>query len=1041
MVLSKLRLILTTVIIVALPAVAAAQNFHATNSLPAKGNAGGAEFVESEVLVKFSENVTDDQIAGAFRGAGLQMIKQIQTRLMQQRGSIGITRARTAMPVAQAVALLRQLPGVDYAEPNWIYTHQATSNDPYFTDGSLWGMYGDATTPVNAFGSQAAEAWAAGHIGSASVVVGIIDEGVQITHPDLAANIWTNPSEQPNGIDDDGNGKVDDIHGWDFYENNSSVYDSTGDDHGTHVAGTIGAVGGNGIGVAGVNWAVTLIPGKFLGPQGGTTEDAVEAVDYFTDLRLNRGVRIVALNNSWGGGPYSQALHDAIIRAAKADILFVAAAGNGDWRGRAVNIDANPYYPACYNTTQGTTTETAAAYDSVIAVTAIDSKGSKASFANYGATTVDLGAPGVGVLSTYPSSAYAFADGTSMATPHVTGAIALYASTHPAATAAEIRQAILGSTIQTSSLSGKTVTGGRLNLSQIITPPAPPTQAPTVPSSFAATAQSYSQIRLTWTDAQRETEYRLTRTTGETITLGANVTQYTDSGLDPSTAYTYTLVAWNTAGSTTPVTASATTQPAPEPTAATFVGIDSVTQGSWLGKYGQDGYDIILYKDNPDYGFIDANGFTLHYWNTSTSDVRALQDPSGATRLATCWYSFDTTGGFYFLVNIEPGSVRRLSLYCLDWDRQQRQETIELYDAIEGSLLDSQYVDQFGDGKHMVWDITGPVIARVKWNDNTASTGDNAAVSGVFLGPVPNPPPTVSITAPLPNAELRGTVSLKATASDDGPVSKVEFYCDGVLIGPGTQGTEGWSLEWNSATVAEGSHTLTAKAYDSANQVTQSAPVSVAVNNIDDPPTVVITSPAAGQTVKGTVTVTAIATDDGSVTSVQFLADGTPVATDGNPADGWSFAWDTTAISDGSHTLTAVATDDLAKTTISTPVTVTVANAVPPALHCGDLDGSGRTSGSTWTATITVLVHDANEATVAGATVSASWSGAKTGSGSALTAGSGLATFTVSGIPKNKTSLTCTVNGIVKDSVAYDSDANHDPDGDSNGTAITVRKP
>jgi subtilisin family serine protease len=165
---------------------------------------------------------------------------------------------------------------VEFAEPNWNYTHQAVANDPYYTNGSLWGMYGD-TSPLktNQYGSQADEAWAAGHTGSATVYVGVIDEGIQFAHPDLFANRWENPWDPADGVDNDGHGYVDDTNGWDFYRNDKTVYDGgksgNQDKHGTHVTGTIAAVGGNGIGVAGVNWLVTYISGKFLGPGGGTT--------------------------------------------------------------------------------------------------------------------------------------------------------------------------------------------------------------------------------------------------------------------------------------------------------------------------------------------------------------------------------------------------------------------------------------------------------------------------------------------------------------------------------------------------------------------------------------------------------------------------------------------------------------------------------------------------------------------------------------------------------------------------------------------------
>ncbi|HEX8294649.1 MAG TPA: S8 family peptidase [Pyrinomonadaceae bacterium] len=365
---------------------------------------------------------------------------------------------------------MREHPAVAFAEPNWVVTHQATSTDTYFTNGNLWGMYGDASAPANVYGSQAAEAWAAGHTGSSSVYVGVIDEGIDYEHVDLAANIWTNPFDPADGVDNDGNGYADDVHGWDFFQDNSEVYDGVRpsdydtDLHGTHVAGTIGALG-NGRGVVGVNWNVTMISAKFLGPDGGTIADAIAAVDYFVDLKTRHGLNLVAINNSWGGGGYSQALHDAVIRAAKANILFTAAAGNGNLAGIGQNNDSKASYPSNYNTTQGTSTESAAGYDAVIAVAALTSTGALAKYSNYGLTMVDIGAPGSGVWSTSPNNTLTRLDGTSMATPHVTGGIALYASTHPGATPQQIRSAILTTGVTTSSLGNKTVTGRRLNVS------------------------------------------------------------------------------------------------------------------------------------------------------------------------------------------------------------------------------------------------------------------------------------------------------------------------------------------------------------------------------------------------------------------------------------------------------------------------------------------------------------------------------------------------------------------------------------------------
>lgn len=422
------------------------------------------ESVPGELLVGYRPGATDGQRANARSRASAQLQDRV-VRGEGLRGEVELVRLPAGADRSAAMRRLHQDPSVAYAEPNWVVTHSAASNDPYFTNGSLWGMYGDVTSPANQFGSQAGEAWAAGNTGSNAVFVGVIDEGIQVDHPDLAANTWTNPFDPIDGVDNDGNGYKDDVNGWDFDGNNNTVYDGgpkgNADKHGTHVAGTIGAKGGNGTGVAGVNWGVTMISGKFLGKRGGTTANAIRAVDYFTDLKTRHGMNVVATNNSWGGGGFSQALLDAINRGGNAGILFIAAAGNGGRDGVGDDNDKYASYPSTYRCTANGT------YDCVIAVAAITSSGAKSTFSNYGATTVDLGAPGSGISSTLPSNTYGSYSGTSMATPHVTGGAALYASTHAGATAAAIRQAIIEAATLTStaSLAGKTVTGGRLNVS------------------------------------------------------------------------------------------------------------------------------------------------------------------------------------------------------------------------------------------------------------------------------------------------------------------------------------------------------------------------------------------------------------------------------------------------------------------------------------------------------------------------------------------------------------------------------------------------
>jgi len=365
-------------------------------------------------------------------------------------------------------------------EPNQVVSMTRTANDTY--QSLQWAV----KNSVEGYDMRLENAWDK-TTGSRNVIVAVIDSGVDYTHPDLQANMWRNPNEiASNGIDDDANGVIDDMYGYNAASNTGNPMDDNG--HGTHVAGTIGATGNNGLGLVGVNWQVKIIGVKFLEANGnGDLNNALKSIDYVTALKRNKGINIVATNNSWGGGSYSSFLFNAIERAKQQDILFIAAAGNS-----SQNMEQTPSYPASYSNSN------------IISVGAVKRDGTLASFSNYGATQVDVGAPGVTIASTYTGNRYVYLDGTSMAAPHVTGLIALAKSFSLQSTGAQLQQALYSSISPISGLTGSMRFPGLINANAMLnvldaqppssTPvaaPAPttaPTIAPTTTSTPTATA-------------------------------------------------------------------------------------------------------------------------------------------------------------------------------------------------------------------------------------------------------------------------------------------------------------------------------------------------------------------------------------------------------------------------------------------------------------------------------------------------------------------------------------------------------------------------
>ena len=317
--------------------------------------------------------------------------------------------------------------------------------------------------------------------GSEDLVVAVIDTGVDYTHEDLLPNLWRNVKEIPNnGIDDDGNGYIDDMIGWDFVSNDNKPYDLAMEPleilfkggnpgHGTHCAGNVAARADNGIGIAGVAPNVKIMSLRFISEKGqGTTADAIRAIEY----AVNNGAK--NMSNSWGsegeepGSPENKALRDAVQLAQDKGVLFIAAAGNGHKGvGYDNDTDAAPAYPASYD------------HDIIISVAALDVNNQLGSFSNWGAMGVDIGAPGVKVFSTVVDQGYsdvvidkfgfkAYWDGTSMATPHVAGAAALYWSAHPEKSWQDVKAALLGSAEKIPALSGKAVSQGKLDVQSLM---------------------------------------------------------------------------------------------------------------------------------------------------------------------------------------------------------------------------------------------------------------------------------------------------------------------------------------------------------------------------------------------------------------------------------------------------------------------------------------------------------------------------------------------------------------------------------------------
>jgi subtilisin family serine protease len=426
-------------------------------------------YAAGEILVKLKKSVEGPSGAEAAGRALLPALAiHAQSLLKTNSGGIISVSIDPAASVEEAVALARSSPEVEYAEPDYLYFPADTlPNDPIYTQGKMWGVFYSGKDPYGGTtdaGIDAPRAWDI-TTGSDEVVAAVTDTGIDLSHPDLAPNAWVNP--------------VDGSNGYNFFSGNTQVYDPSTDigqqgSHGTHVTGTIGAVGNNDLDVTGVAWHVKLMALKFMGADStgnftGSTQAAIKAINYTINQKM-AGVNVRVINASWDGPKFSQALHDAIVAAGEAGILFVCAAGNNDF-GPGLDLDDpnNASYPGAWND-----------IPTLISVAAVDTSSNLASFSDFGHQTVTVAAPGVNIWSTWTGGLVNFISGTSMASPHVAGIAVLLAAHDPTLTPAQMKQLIINSCQPTITLASRVASSGRVNAYYALSGSAPPPDYPAV---------------------------------------------------------------------------------------------------------------------------------------------------------------------------------------------------------------------------------------------------------------------------------------------------------------------------------------------------------------------------------------------------------------------------------------------------------------------------------------------------------------------------------------------------------------------------------
>ncbi len=800
-------------------------------------------------------------------------------------------------------------------------------NDPYFDPSStafdlgvpdLWGMH--------KIGLESA--WDQ-NISSPQIVVADIDTGLDRNNPDLTSNVWVNDGEIPNdGIDNDQNGYIDDTYGWDWVNNDNDPMDDV--HHGTHTAGTIAASGNNGIGVIGVSWASKVMGLKFLGPSGGTEEGAVNALVYAAD----NDARISS--NSWGSPYDSPMIDDALAYEQSKGMVIVASAGND---------------------THDAAGQTPASDDEAITVSASDPNDQIAFFSNWG-EKIDVAAPGYNILSTYTGDcgsqteqSYCVSSGTSMAAPHVSGLAALLLSAHPNLSNEEVRQLIrLGATDLGSTGVDPYFGYGRISIPSTLTRANLPVLAPIITSphthnSIAGQAFEIDGSVPGSNFASYQIDMRL-GSNGGWSSLASSTTQPSQNQalatldtrtLSEGASYSFRLTATDVNGQAytyqvndikvdnvqaklaSPIIAGSNSQVAITGTAAvdTASGFDHYTVewgvGSRPAQWTTAGVTLTGDGRQPVNNAALATIDTSSLVSSTVWAVRLTVYASNGVQSQTLAYISQSTDSTNPTVAITQPSrystVIPSGMVTLGADASDNQNGVDHVDYyyVKNSTMPEHLIGSSGQAPYQVQFDTSQFTDGTEL-DVYAVVYDvfgNYSYSVILAYTIDSTPPSVNITNPANGAFISPTtITVTANASDSNNIKKVDLYIDGAFLRSMIYNGTYWA-DWQSGTAGNGTHVLTAKAYDLAGNSTTSSPVTVTVNS--SPPTVSITSPTSGSTLRGTVNVTGSATDSDGIGRVELWVDSALIAS--STTAPYTFTWNTNSVSGGSHTVILKAYD------------------------------------------------------------------------------------------------------------------------------------